>query len=125
MIDRESRLETIIGILLIVGVVLSVSFEIIGIILYFGAYGNATVSEAPGVHIASANFFAFIYQTFQNLFVSQNALLFLTSGIIILILTPYIRAITSLVYFTWEKNQPYILITLFVIIVLTISLALH
>jgi uncharacterized membrane protein len=123
--DRENRLEAIISVLLIVGVVVSVLFEVIGIILYFGAYGNTAVSQSSEMFITGENFFAFIYQTFQHLFVSQNALLFLTLGVIILILTPYIRAITSFVYFEWEKNRAYVLITIFVIIVLTISLALH
>ncbi len=123
--DKENKLEAIISVLLIVGVVLSVSFEVVGIILYFGTYGNVTVSQSSNVYIAGENFFAFIYQTLQNLFVSENALLFLTLGIIILILTPYIRAITSFVYFAWERNRAYVLITLFVIVVLTISLALH
>jgi uncharacterized membrane protein len=123
--DKENKLEAIISVLLIAGVVLSVSLEVIGIILYFGAYGNVTVSQSPNVYIAGENFFAFIYQTLQDLFVSENVLLFLTLGVIILILTPYIRAITSFVYFAWERNRPYVLITLFVIVVLTISLALH
>jgi uncharacterized membrane protein len=123
--DKESKLEAVISVLLIVGVVLSVLFEVIGIILYFGAYGNVQVSQSSEVFIRGENFFAFIYQTFESLFVSQNALLFLILGIIILILTPYIRAITSFVYFAWERNRSYVLITLFVIVVLTISLALH
>jgi uncharacterized membrane protein len=123
--DKESKLESVISVLLIVGVVLSVLFEVIGIILYFGAYGNVQVSQSSEVFIRGENFFAFIYQTFESLFVSQNALLFLILGIIILILTPYIRAITSFVYFAWERNRSYVLITLFVIVVLTISLALH
>jgi uncharacterized membrane protein len=123
--DKENKLETIISVLLIVGVVTSVMFEVTGIILYFGAYGNTAVSQSSEVFITGENFFAFIYQTFQNLFVSENALLFLTLGVIILILTPYIRAIASFVYFAWEKNRAYVSITLFVIIVLTLSLALH
>jgi uncharacterized membrane protein len=123
--DKENRLEAIISVLLIVGVILSVLFEVIGIILYFGAYGNVAVSESSNVMVVGENFFAFTYRTLQNLFVSENSLLFLTLGIIILILTPYIRAITSFVYFAWEKNRPYVIITLFVIVVLTLSLALH
>lgn len=123
--DKENKLEAIISVLLVVGVTLSVLFEVIGIILYFGTYGNVAVSESSNVRIAGENFFAFIYRTLQSLFVSENALLFLTLGIIILILTPYIRAITSFFYFAWEKNRPYVLITLFVIAVLTVSLALH
>jgi len=70
-------------------------------------------------------FFAFVVEKVQNLFVSENALAFMTMGIIVLVLTPYIRAITSAVYFGWERNWKYLAITLFVLFVLTLSLALH
>ncbi|MGD6850598.1 MAG: DUF1634 domain-containing protein [Candidatus Bathyarchaeia archaeon] len=123
--DEENKLEAIISILLIVGVVASVLLISIGLLLYYTTYGNLAVSSSPSVHITGENFFAFVVQTAQNLFAADNALLFITSGIIILILTPYIRAITSFFYFTWERNWKYVLITLFVLIVLTVSLALH
>ena len=122
---REPKLESIISYLLIIGVITSVVLEIIGLILYFGAYGNLQVSQAPNVYINGENFFAFIVERLGNLFVSENALLFLTLGIIILILTPYARAIASLIFFAWEGNRKYVLITLFVLVVLTISLILH
>jgi uncharacterized membrane protein len=44
-------------------------------------------------------------------------------GVVILILTPYVRVLMSVLYFAWEKNTKYILITLFVLLLLTISLA--
>jgi uncharacterized membrane protein len=121
----ENKLEVIIGYLLIIGVVSSVIFEVIGITLFYGAYGNLQISQNQAFFISGENFFAFIIQQFQHLFGSQNALLFMTFGLIILLLTPYIRAITSVIYFGWEKNRKYVLITLFVLIVLTASLALH
>ncbi len=121
----ESQLETMISYLLVIGVVTSIILDIIGIALYYGAYGNVTVSQTPNVFIHGENFFAFIYNRIQSLLVYENAVLFMTLGLIVLILTPFIRAITSVVYFAWEKNYRYVLITLFVLIVLTISLALH
>ena len=125
VIDDKSKLEAIISILLAVGVIVSVVLEVIGIALYFGAYGNVEVSESSTVFITGENFFTFIVKEIQGIFMSENALLFMTLGIIVLILTPYIRAITSCIYFGWEKNGRYVLITLFVIVVLTISLLLH
>ncbi len=123
--DKESKLETIISILLIAGVVASVVLEAVGIVLYFGVYGNVDVSSNPAVYIQGENFFAFVVEKVQNLFVSENALIFMTLGIIVLVLTPYIRGITSAIYFGWEKNWKYVAITLFVLFVLTLSLALH
>jgi len=123
--DKEFKLETIVSILLIAGVVTSVIFEVIGIALYFGAYGTLEVSQSQNVFISGENFFAFVVQKIQNLLAQENALLFMTVGIIVLILTPYIRAITSCIYFCWEKNSKYVLITLIVLVILTVSLALH
>jgi uncharacterized membrane protein len=121
----ESQLEAIISYILIIGVVVSVVFEVIGIALFYGTYGNLQISQDKSVFISGQNFFAFIINQFQHVFGSQNALVFITLGLIILILTPYIRAITSVIYFAWEKHYKYVLITLFVLIVLTASLALH
>jgi uncharacterized membrane protein len=121
----ETKLETIVSYLLMVGVVVSVILEAIGITLYYGTFGNVQVSQNQAVFISGKNFFAFIIYQTQHLLGSQNAILFMTLGLIILILTPYIRAITSVIYFAWEKHYKYVLITLFVLIVLTISLALH
>ena len=121
----ESKLESLISYVLVVGVATSVVLEIIGIGLYFGAYGNLQVSQASNMFITGENFFAFIVEKIQNLFVSENAVLFMTLGVIILILTPYVRAIASFGYFIWERNVKYVLITFFVIFVLTLSLAFH
>jgi uncharacterized membrane protein len=121
----ETKLETVVSYLLIVGVIVSVILEAIGIALYYGTYGNVQVSQEQPVFISGKNFFAFIIYQTQHLLGTQNALLFMTLGLIILILTPYIRAITSVIYFAWEKHYKYVLITLFVLTVLTVSLTLH
>ncbi len=121
----ESKLETAVSYILIIGVVISVLLEIIGISLFYGAYGNVQVSQSKTMFINGQNFFSFIIDQIQHLFGPQTAVMFMTLGLVILILTPYIRAITSVVYFALEKNRIYVLITLFVLIVLTISLMLH
>jgi uncharacterized membrane protein len=121
----ESKLETIVTYILIIGVVLSVILEVIGMALFYRTYGNLQISQDKNMFINGQNFFAFIINQFQHLFGAQNAILFITLGLTILILTPYIRAITSVIYFAWEKHYKYVLITLFVLIVLTVSLALH
>jgi uncharacterized membrane protein len=122
---NEPKLETIISYLLIIGVVVSVILEVIGMVLFFGNYGNVEVSQNPSFYISGENFFVFVGHQFQRLFVSENAIIFMILGLIVLIFTPYIRASTSVVYFAWEKNYKYVFITLFVLIVLTVSLALH
>ncbi len=121
----DTKIETIISYLLIFGVTISVALEAIGIWLYFGTYGNLQISQTSNFFIKGENFFAFILDKIQAPVVSENALFFMTLGLIILILTPYIRAVTSFIYFAWEKNRKYVLITLFVVVVITLSLALH
>jgi uncharacterized membrane protein len=49
----------------------------------------------------------------------------MTLGIAILMLTPYVRVILSVIHFSRERNIKYVLITLFVLALLTISLALQ
>ncbi len=121
----ETKLEVIVGYLLLIGVVSSVVLEAIGIALFYGTYGNTQVSQNQAFFITGENFFAFMIEQTQHLLGSQNALLFMTLGLIILLLTPYIRAITSVIYFGWERNRKFVAITLFVLTVLTVSLALH
>ncbi len=121
----ESNLETIISYLLIIGVIASVVLIGIGMVLYYGEYGNVQISQDKSVFIVGQNFFVFTVSVFQHSFASQDALVFITLGLIILILTPYIRAITSAVYFAGERHYKYVLITVFVLIVLTASLTLH
>jgi uncharacterized membrane protein len=123
--DREVKLESVISYLLIIGVITAVVLEVIGITLYYGAYGNVAYSQAPYVYINGENFFAFVAERLQNLFVSENAIAFMTAGIIVLALVPFVRAIASCLYFIWQKNWKYVAITLFVLAVLTISLAFH
>ncbi len=121
----EPKLETGISFILISGVIVSIILELIGIILLYYTYGHLNISQDTNMFIKGHNFFSFIYETFSRKHPSGSAVLFMTAGVITLILTPYIRIIASVIYFAWEKNTKYVLITLFVLLVVTLSLALH
>ena len=121
----ESKLETTISYLLIIGVVISLFLEAIGLTLFFVSYSNLNIMENRVAFIEGGNFFSFLLMLFQGENGQNSALLFMTGGLVILILTPYIRVITSVIYFAWKKNIKYVIITLFVLISLTASLALH
>ena len=123
--SSEAKFEKAISYLLITGVIISLILEVIGVVLLYHSYGNLDISHEAGVYIKGHDFFSFIYQQIQDGQTTKPAFLFLTVGIIVLILTPFIRVITSVVYFAWQKNIKYVLITLFVLIVVTLSLALH
>jgi uncharacterized membrane protein len=120
----ESKLETAISWLLIVGVVISMVLEIAGIAMYYHTYRQVSVSQDPSVFIQSNNFFTFIYDQFRHA-QGSGAARMMTAGIIILILTPYLRVVVSALYFAREKNFKYVVITLFVLIVLTVTLIKH
>ena len=121
----ESKLETAISYLLILGVVISLFLEVIGLILFYRSYSNLNILENSVALISGENFFSFVRTLFQWENMQNSAFLFMTLGLIVLILTPYIRVITSVTYFAWKKNSKYVLVTLFVLITLTVSLALH
>ena len=120
----ESKLKTTISYILIIGVIISVFRNCRNNPILSNVRQRADFPKPNFLH-QRQNFFAFIIDQFGHLFGAQSAVVFMTLGLIILILTPYIRAITSVIYFAWEKNRKYVLITLFVLIVLTVSLALH
>lgn len=123
--NSESSFEKAISYLLITGVVISIFLEIIGISTYYGSYGHLDISEKRAVFLHGQNFFNFMIGLFEGEYAQKKAILLMTLGITILILTPYIRVILSIVYFARMKDVKYLFITLFVLVVLTISLAVH
>ena len=121
----ESSLETGISYVLIIGVILSLILEVIGLIMYRSSFGNLAYSNDASMYIHGTNFFAFLVDVFTGKLAHSNAIRVMIAGIAVLILTPYIRLIASVFYFGWEKNIKYVLITLFVTVVITLSLVLH
>ena len=121
----ESKLETTISYLLIIGVIFSLILEAIGLILFYYSFANLNILENEVVFIRGNDFFSFVVTLFQGENIQNNAILFMTLGLVTLILTPYVRVITSVIYFAWKKNKKYLLVTLFVLVLLTASLALH
>jgi uncharacterized membrane protein len=121
----EPKLETAISYLLIIGVATSLILEVVGLTLFYSQYANFNIIQKGIAFIHGDNFFSFVATLFQGEYTQNTAFLFMTIGLVVLILTPYIRVVTSVSYFAWKKNRKYVLVTLFVLIVLTISLALH
>ena len=121
----ESKLETGISYLLTIGVAASLFLEVIGLTLFYGFYANLNILENSFAFVQGQNFFSFVSTLLQGDHTQNTAFLFMTTGLVVLILTPYVRVITSVIYFAWKKNRIYVLVTLFVLIILTFSLALH
>ncbi len=121
----ETRLETMISYTLIVGVVVSLVFIVAGMILLYHQYHSMSISEEPAMFIRGSNFLAFLVQLFEKKSTWFTGAGLITVGSVILILTPYLRAILSVVYFAGRKNIKYFVITLFVLSILTFSFVVH
>ena len=122
----ESRLETTISYLLIIGVVLSLALEIAGIAIFYRSHGNLDILlQDKAMFIQGRNFFSFLYQLFAEEPMQNTGVFLMTLGVAVLILTPFVRVIASAIYFAWKRDSRYVLITAFVLVALTVSLALH
>ena len=122
----ESKLETTISYLLIIGVALSLALEIAGIAIFYKSHGNLDILlQDKAMFIQGRDFFSFLYQLFARGPMQNTGIFLMTLGVAALILTPFVRVIVSAMYFAWKRDARYMLITAFVLVALTISLALH
>jgi uncharacterized membrane protein len=121
----ETRLETWLSYVLISGVVISLILEVTGMILFYRASRSMAISESGAMFIRGQNFFMFLSRLFYETFSGITAFRLMVLGVAALILTPYVRAVMSVIYFASRKNVKYLIITLFVLTVLTASLLMH
>lgn len=119
----ESGLESGISLLLIAGVITSLVLEVIGVVIFYHSSGSLDISQSESMFIRGHDFFSFIFEQIKK--TQGSGVLFMIAGIVVLILTPYVRVVASVFYFAQEKNIKYVWITLFVLVVITLSLALH
>ncbi len=96
----ESKLETGISYLLITGVIISLLLEIVGGTIFYHSYGSLAISRDSGIYIRGSDFFTFMLEEFRGKHAQGSAIQLMTAGIIVLILTPYIRLIASVLYFS-------------------------
>jgi uncharacterized membrane protein len=122
----EEKLEFVISLILIVGVIGSVAVETLGMLAYYNFNGNLDIILEPSYALRGNGFFRYTGALFIELFHGAwTPFLILSLGIILLMITPYVRVLASAVYFALIKNTKYFLITLFVLVVLTASLLVH
>jgi uncharacterized membrane protein len=118
-------IETPISYILICGVIVSLILEVIGIVLFYRTFHSTAVSQEPAMFVRGEDFFTFLADLFRQKTTQTPGIRLMTLGIAFLILTPYLRAVLSVIYFAVEKNLKYFVITIFVLMILTFSLALH
>ncbi|MEM3851650.1 MAG: DUF1634 domain-containing protein [Methanomassiliicoccales archaeon] len=125
--EIESRnqldLEATLSYVLLYGVITSLIIIVSGVLLFLAQQKTLNIDEL----IHTASFAALTYTSFLALFHGHVTPFGLISlGIVVLMLTPYLRVVSSWVYFSAkEKNVKYFFITLWVLILLTVSLFLR
>jgi uncharacterized membrane protein len=116
------NMDVLVGYILLIGVLLS------GLLIIVGTGWNWVTYHTLSTQftISNENYFGFLVSSFEQLFNgSLQPRLFISLGIVTLMLTPYIRVAASAVYFAFVvRNLKYTLFTLFVFTILTYSLFL-
>lgn len=116
----ERKLEIFLGNLLRLGVLVSALVMLIGAAIYLWSVGFS-IRPDYSVFSGEASNLRSISGIFKNVF-SADGRGMIQLGIILLIATPILRVVFSLVGFIIEKDRLYVLLTLIVLAVLSYSL---
>jgi uncharacterized membrane protein len=119
----QFEMDEIVGYVLLGGVLLSLALVATGLIWKWFATG----SVALDYRLTGMNLFEFVVSEIRlALHDRVRPRLLVNFGIIVLMLTPFVRVLASVVYFAaFLKNWKYTLFTSFVLVVLTYSLFLR
>ncbi len=121
--DGHFDMESLVGYILLTGVLLSIALLAVGFVWRWGRVGNLRFDHM----IMGMNFFEFVLSTVGE--ITSRAFrprLFLNMGIAVLMLTPFVRVLASFFYFAFvAHNWKYTLFTGFVLGVLAYSLFLR
>jgi uncharacterized protein len=109
--------------ILIGGVGLSFAIEVAGLIWYYAQTGGLNFDFSSQWQLTGTSFFSYLAGLFSN--ISTGPLTLMAVGIVVLMLTPYIRVIASAIHFGATRNLKYLFFTIFVLVVLTLSLSLR
>lgn len=118
----QARMDTLVGTLLLIGVMASLALVAAGAIWSFLSTGRMV----PNYRIVGMNFFGFTVATAAGLRHGRfTPKLLINTGIVTLMLTPFLRVLASMLYFLTVKNPKYTAFTAFVLAVLAWSLFLR
>jgi uncharacterized membrane protein len=121
--EADATMESLIGLLLMGGVLLSMVLTVSGLIWHW----LNTRELGLDYLLADTNLFHFLVQDLRQLFSDEiRPRLLVNLGIAALLLTPYFRVFASMVFFAFvERNWKYTLFTALVFSVLSYSLFLR
>jgi uncharacterized membrane protein len=116
-------MEILIGYILLGGVLLSVALIVMGFIWRWVRSGNLQFEYT----VAGMNLFEFVLSSLRQMTSHDlRPRVLVNMGIVVLMLTPFIRVLASVFYFALvDRNWKYTLFTGFVLSVLTYSLFLR
>lgn len=120
MAAAERSMETVIGYLLLTGVLLSALLIVAGLVWRFATTGHLSADYS----LAGTNLAALAGAEFRLILAGQwRPRLFINLGIVVLMVTPLARVLASVAFFAFEeRNLKYTLITTFVLAVLSYGL---
>jgi uncharacterized membrane protein len=121
--ERRFDIEAFVGHTLLVGVLLSLALIVAGMVWHWVLTGHLRFEYS----VVGMNLFQFVLADVRRLTSGGiQPQLAISAGIAVLMLTPYVRVLTSVLYFALiEHNWKYTLFTAFVLGVLTHSLFLR
>jgi uncharacterized membrane protein len=116
-------MELVVGSILLTGVLASMVLVAAGLTWHWLTYGNTVFDYS----LAGTTVFQFVLADVRQL--TSGVLrprVLVNAGIAVLLLTPYVRVLASMLYFALiERNLKYSAFTAFVLVVLTYSLFLR
>ena len=117
---RQRKMDLFVGYLLLCGVLLSMALIVGGMIWRFIRIGQISMSQ----QIAGMNLFEFVVNEIRIVLANNlRPRTLIACGIAVLMLTPYLRVLASMLYFMFRlMNWKYSLFTAIVLGVLTFSL---
>jgi uncharacterized membrane protein len=120
---RQLEMDALVGYILLGGVLLSMALIAAGLIWKYAETGELRLDY----QLAGMNLFQFVLSEIHFAVRGQvHPRLLVNIGIVVLMLTPFLRVLASMVYFSAVlKNWKYTVFTLFVLLVLTRSLFLQ
>lgn len=118
--SQQRTMDVLVGYLLLIGVALSMALIVAGLIWRFVRTGHFSLNQK----LSGMNLFEFVVEEVRVAVAGQfRPRALIDGGIAVLMLTPYLRVLASMLYFMFAlKNWKYSLFTAIVLGVLTFSL---
>jgi uncharacterized membrane protein len=115
---KDTDMQAVIGWVLRIGVIVSISIVFYGGVLYIYRHGNEVASHTKFVALPT---FVQLGGIFKGI-MDYHGRSIIQFGIILLIATPILRIIFSAIGFALEKDRLYVCISLLVLLIIFISM---